>query len=75
MVLKQCLNALFSVLYGEMLFGTIGYKELNSHYITEGQYVAIIACIIMYKDELGNLVRNLIVVLQWWRRGRGSGLG
>ena len=30
MVLKRCLNALFSVLYGEMLFGTIGYKELNT---------------------------------------------
>ena len=29
MVLKRCLNALFSVLYGEMLFGTIGYKELR----------------------------------------------
>ena len=28
MVLKQCRMAFFSVLYGEMLFGTIGYKEL-----------------------------------------------
>ena len=28
---------------------------LNSHYITEGQYVAIIARIIMYKDETGHI--------------------
>ena len=51
---------------------------LNSHYITEGQYVAIIACIIMYKDETGHisnfLVRNLIVVLQWGNKG-GEGEG
>ena len=51
---------------------------LNSHYITEGQYVAIIARIIMYKDETGHistfLVRNLIVVLQWGNKG-GEGEG
>ena len=48
---------------------------LNSHYITEGQYAAIIACIIMYKDETGHfLVRNLIVVLQWGNKG-GEGEG
>ena len=42
---------------------------LNSHYITEGQYV------IMYKDETGHiLVRNLIVVLQWGNKG-GEGEG
>ena len=50
---------------------------VNSHYITEGQYVA---CIIyyMYKDETGHisnfLVRNLIVVLQWRNKG-GEGKG
>ena len=48
---------------------------LKSHYITEGQYVAI-ARIIMYKDETGHisLVRNLIVVLQWGNKG-GEGEG
>ena len=50
---------------------------LRSHYITEGQYVAIIAHIIMYKDETGHisnfLVRNLIVV-QWGNKG-GEGEG
>ena len=39
---------------------------VNSHYITKGQYVAIIVCY-MYKDETGHtgnfLVTNLIVVL------------
>ena len=48
---------------------------LNSHYITEDQYVAII---IMYKDETGHisnfLVRNLFVVLQWGNKG-GEGEG
>ena len=29
MVLKQCRMAFFSVLYREVLFGTIGYKELS----------------------------------------------
>ena len=49
---------------------------LKSHYITEGQYVAIIARIIMYKDETGHisLVRNLIVVVQWGNKG-GEGEG
>ena len=48
---------------------------LNNHYITEGQYVAILACIIMYKDETGHIrVRNLIVVLQWGNKG-GEGEG
>ena len=53
---------------------------LNSHYITEGQYVAIIACItiICTRTKLAILViflvRNLIVVLQWGNKG-GEGEG
>ena len=47
-------------------------KIVNSHYITEGQYVAIIACIIyMYKGHISNFfVRNY-----WGNRARRSGLG
>ena len=37
------------------------------------QYVAIIARIIMYKDETGH-IRNLIVVVQWGNKG-GEGEG
>ena len=41
---------------------------VNSHYITEGQYVAIIACVLYVQGRTGNisnfLVTNLIVVLQ-----------
>ena len=53
---------------------------LNSHYITEGQYICSIynyyTC--MYKDDTSHisnfLVRNLIVVLQWGNKG-GEGEG
>ena len=53
---------------------------LNSHYITEGQYVAIIAyiTIIWTRTKLAILViflvRNVIVVLQWGNKG-GEGEG
>ena len=50
---------------------------INSHHITEGQYVACI-----YMDETGHisnfLVTNLIVILQWGNKGgegKGCGLG
>ena len=49
---------------------------VNSHYISEGQYVACIYY--MYKDETGHisnfLLTNLIVVLQWGNKG-GEGEG
>ena len=53
---------------------------LNSHYITEGQYVAIIAYITIICTRTKPailvifLVRNLIVVLQWGNKG-GEGEG
>ena len=46
--------------------------NVNSHYITEGQYVAIIACIIIICTRTKPailVVRNLIVVLQWENKG------
>ena len=30
-------------------------QTITSHYITEGQYVAIIAIICIYKDETGHI--------------------
>ena len=54
---------------------------LNSHYITEGQYVAIIAYITIILCTRTKpailvvfLVRNLIVVVQWGNKG-GKGEG
>ena len=50
---------------------------LNSHYITEGQYVAIIAYITTRTKPailVIFLVRNLLVVLQWGNKG-GEGEG
>ena len=47
---------------------------LNSHYITEGQYVAIIAIIWTRAILVIFFVRNLIVVLQWGNKG-GEGEG
>ena len=50
---------------------------LNCHYITEGQYVAIIAYITMICTRTKPailVVRNLIVVLQWGNKG-GEGEG
>ena len=45
---------------------------LNSHYITEGQYVAYITIICTRTKPailVIFLVRNLIVVLQWGNKG------
>ena len=40
---------------------------VNSHYITKGQYVAII----VYVYTRTKLVTNLIVVLQWGNKVKG----
>ena len=48
MVLKRCLNALFSVLYGEMLFGTIGYKELSQEAL---QHTETEICGICFQED------------------------
>ena len=46
---------------------------VNSHYITKGQYVAIIACVLYVQGRTSHisnfLVTNLTVVLQWGNKG------
>ena len=59
MVLKRCLNALFSVLYGEMLFGTIGYKELRDTSLLNVESVKTLCVTVARKEVIFNVLASM----------------